>query len=192
MFADPTLPNHVIYQPKNSSNLKIPVVVWGNGQCFGDGTIFQAFLGQVASYGVLVIAGGKPGKGAPDGTTINAQNLKDGIDWAVRNAGTGNYTHVDASRLAIWGQSCGGFLALQLASDSRVKSVGIFNSGSTMIGGSTNAVATLRKPIFYFIGGTCDMAYPAVSHPMVDQRSLELSLTEPTIGRGRLQSYRSG
>jgi hypothetical protein len=161
MYADPTLPNHVIYQPKNPAGLKLPVIVWGNGQCYGDGTIFQAFLGQVASFGVFVIAGGQLGTGVNN--RVNAANMEEGISWAVKNAGTGNYTHVDASRLAVWGQSCGGLLAIQNAADPRVTSVGIWNSGSTMIGGRTSQVSGLKKPIFYFIGGTCDMAYTAVS-----------------------------
>lgn len=138
--------------------------MWGNGQCYGDGTIFQAFLGQVASYGVMVIAGGALGNGNPNGQpTVDASNLKAGIDWAVKNAGTGNYTHVDASRLAVWGQSCGGVLAIANGADSRVTSLGIFNSGGGLIGGGSSAVSNLKKPLFYFLGGSCDIAYAAVS-----------------------------
>ena len=153
----------MIYQPKNPSGIKTPVVVWGNGQCYGDGTVFQAFLGQVASYGVFVIAGGVLGGGNPSQyPATNAANLKAAIDWVTKTAGTGNYTHVDASRLAVWGQSCGGTLAIANAADSRVQSVGIFNSGSGLIGGSTSAVSNLKKPLFYFLGGSCDIAYTAV------------------------------
>ncbi|KAK0617737.1 hypothetical protein B0T14DRAFT_498698 [Immersiella caudata] len=158
-FSDPTLPNHVVYQPKNPAGLKMPVIVWGNGQCFGDGAIFQAFLGQVASYGIVVLAGGKLGTGTNE--RVTAATMKQGIDWAVKVAGTGNYSHLDASQLAVWGQSCGGLLAIQNAGDERVTSVGIFNSGSSMIGGSAVSLRGLKKPVFYFVGGTCDMAYPS-------------------------------
>ncbi|KAK0742704.1 hypothetical protein B0T18DRAFT_413551 [Schizothecium vesticola] len=73
--------------------------------------------------------------------------MKECIEWVVKVARTGNCSHLDASRLAVWGQSCGGLLSIENAADTRVTSVGIFNSGSSMIGASTAPLATLNKPV---------------------------------------------
>ena len=90
----------------------------------------------------------------------------DAIDWAVKNSGKGNYTHLDVSRIAVAGQSCGGLEAYSAGVDKRVGMYGIFNSGGNLMGTVTGGVATaIIKPVFYFLGGPTDVAYSSVSHP---------------------------
>ena len=161
MFEDPTLPKHTFYSPKDTSGLKLPVVVWGNGGCYAAGSAFQSFLGQVASYGVLVIANG-PMSSQASGQTTSAW-LVESMDWVTKNGGKGNYSYVDPTRIAAWGQSCGGLEALSQAQDSRINHIGVFDSGSLSAAESTSVAGKITKPVFYFIGGSTDVAYPNVS-----------------------------
>ena len=132
------------------------MLVWGNGGCAAQGRFFERFLAQIASFGYFVIA-----NGAPNGTgQTTAQWMTDAIDWAVANAGKGAYAAVDASRVAAAGQSCGGIEAYAQASDPRVATIGIFNSGLLT---NYTSIADDKKPTFYFLGGSTDIAYVNVS-----------------------------
>jgi hypothetical protein len=82
----------------------LPVMVWGNGGCAIDSKRYSGFLTTIASHGFLVM-GTVPQEGAP---------LKGKI--AV-------------DKVAVMGQSCGGFLSITLGADARVKTIGVFNSG---------------------------------------------------------------
>src|ERR1700712_492249 len=70
-FTDPTLPKHTIYAPQTPppADVKLPVIVWGNGLCAATGTFFYNFLMEVASHGFVVIANGAP---APASTSTSA------------------------------------------------------------------------------------------------------------------------
>lgn len=162
---DLTLANHTIYQPKViPEGVQMPVIVWGNGGCINVGTIMFPFLIQLASQGVVVIANGAPGNvTASFGDYASAAqdssyDLTDAINWAVANAGKGNYTHMTTSKLLAAGQSCGGVETEYIVGDPRVTSVGIFNSGSGLISPVANFTG-LAKPMFFFLGGTTDIAY---------------------------------
>lgn len=101
--------------------------------------------------------------------------LRDSVSWAAEHAGTGGkYATVDASKIAVAGQSCGGLEAYHLRDDDRVKFLGIFNSGFLpMDPGSSGGVSVpwedpssieeVHKPVFYFLGGPSDIAYENVS-----------------------------
>jgi hypothetical protein len=58
IFTDPTLPRHTIYAPKTPppADVKMPVIVWGNGLCAAMGTFFYNFLAEIASHGYIVYA----------------------------------------------------------------------------------------------------------------------------------------
>jgi len=132
------------------------VLVWGNGGCFGDGLMFAPFLTNVASYGFIAISSGAPGG---TGGTQPAQ-IAQSVDWISHLAGSGDYSTVDASRIAAAGQSCGGLEAYTLYNDSRVDVIGIFNSG---ILGNADDIKLVKQPVFYFLGGSTDIAYANVS-----------------------------
>ena len=71
MFADPSLPAHVIYAPADLAKAgRLPVVVWGNGACINAGNRFRAFLTDLASHGFLVIGSGVM---APASMEVGAQ-----------------------------------------------------------------------------------------------------------------------
>lgn len=131
-------------------------MLWGNGGCSADATGQGPFLQQLASYGVLIIASGTP-KGT--GQTTSAV-MKQSIDWITQQAGKGTYSNIDASRIVAAGFSCGGIEAYDQIWDSRVMGIGIWSSG--LLNNQT-AAKSYTKPIFYFLGGSTDIAYANVS-----------------------------
>ena len=128
------------------------------------------FLLQLASQGVVVITNGAPGAGGAGNFASfgksgqsSYKSLLSSIDWVAKNAGMGKWVHLDSTRIAAAGQSCGGGETYGVANDPRVKVLGIFNSGGMMgMGGNSNKPAEFKKPIFYFLGGPSDMAYKNV------------------------------
>lgn len=157
--ADPTLPTHTIYRPKDLSSFTgktaLPIVSWGNGACANAGTLFQVFLTQVASHGYLVISIGpkdaplpafaqrrentpapSPAPAAqtpavPAAASRDVQ-LIDAIDWAIKeNARPGSalHAHLNPDRIAVMGQSCGGLQTIAVSADPRIKTSVLWNSG---------------------------------------------------------------
>ncbi len=64
MVADPTLPTHTLYRPKDIAAIgkeKLPVVAFANGACINFGNSFRYFLSEIASHGFLAIATGPIG-----------------------------------------------------------------------------------------------------------------------------------
>ncbi|KAI4603058.1 hypothetical protein KJ359_005848 [Pestalotiopsis sp. 9143b] len=174
----------------SSPSLKLPVVVWGNGGCapcefFPVGLKFRGLLGEVASWGVLAIATG-PAFVDPEGyvdpnanetssgDTLVGENpaaLTAAIDWVYANAGKGDWQHIDSTRIGVWGQSCGGLEAYAAgAHDDRVSHLGIFNSGQLSANASEEVASNITKPIFYFLGGPTDVAYPNADKTLQGER----------------------
>jgi dienelactone hydrolase len=63
------------------------------------------------------------------------EHMRQAIDWAVQQhalAGGRPRGRIATTKIAVAGQSCGGGLSTQLASDPRVTTVGIFNSGTRL------------------------------------------------------------
>jgi hypothetical protein len=58
------LPYQTVYRPRDLTSApaaKIPIVAWGNGGCAANGgVVARPFLMEIASYGYLIIAPGKP------------------------------------------------------------------------------------------------------------------------------------
>ena len=72
--TDPSLPEKTIYAPINppKDNIKMPVIVWGEGGCYKTGTFYQPYLTEIASHGYLVLANGPP-VGGPQKTLTTLQ-----------------------------------------------------------------------------------------------------------------------
>ena len=188
--TDPGLPGHVVYRPADLAPFagnRLPVVIWGNGACADDGTAHRFHLAQIASYGYLVVAAGhwrsgpgateeprsieRPADGGLPPPATTAEDVLDGLDWAVaENGRKGSTLHnlIDTDKVAVAGHSCGGLQAIELADDPRIKTVlihnsGIFNSGVSTIPGVRASKEMLRdfhQPVIYILGGPDDIAYP--------------------------------
>ncbi|TLS23681.1 uncharacterized protein PpBr36_06596 [Pyricularia pennisetigena] len=147
-----SLPRHTIYRPNNAAAAgAMPVLIWGNGACSGDGTSARNFLTQIASYGFLVVSQGVPGGGGS--TTVD--EMRQAVTWAAN--GAGGAFNVDRTKIMTAGYSCGGTEAYAFVDDARVSSIGIFNSGML---GNYDLAKTIRKPVIIALGGPSDMAYP--------------------------------
>jgi hypothetical protein len=173
----PGLDNHTVYAPKViPENVKLPVIVWGNGGCSGDSTGFSKFLTEVASHGYYIVVNGKPGAGM--GSSTKGTDLVDAINWIYANAGKGALATVDKSQLAAAGQSCGGIQAYSASLDPRVTLTGIFNSG-LISQGNTKLFEKLHAPIGYFLGGSTDIAYLNVSILSIPSQFCKLGMLTP-------------
>ena len=195
----PSLPHHVIYRPAQLNALgsrKLGVYIFGNGACSNDGASSRLHLLEVASHGYLAIAPGRirsgPGATAPltpapaskprptDGSPVtmaarptSQQELLAALDWALaqnRDPKSPYYRKIDPAAIAMSGYSCGAFQALLVASDPRIKTVIVMNSGIYIPGSEVvidgmedltkDLLAKLRTPTFYLLGGETDIAYP--------------------------------
>lgn len=113
--------------PKKDS---LPVMVWGNGGCAIDSTRYSGFLTTISSHGFVVL-GTVPQEGAAR-RQENADDIRAAIDWAEKEnarAGSPLEGKIATDKVAVMGQSCGGFLSIALGADPRVKTIGVFNSG---------------------------------------------------------------
>ncbi|PVH98064.1 alpha/beta-hydrolase [Periconia macrospinosa] len=153
-YEDPTLPEHTIFMPaKPPSGVKMPVVLWGNGQCYGDGLAYGGFLSQVASYGIVVIANGwvsTSSKNKYQGDiTKDLKYLTDSITWIQGKAGQdGNFSTVDAAALGVAGHSCGGYQTVEMRKDSRVKMLAPFGYFTEQSQWATD----IKVPVGAFVG----------------------------------------
>jgi hypothetical protein len=192
---DASLPAHVVYRPRDLASLKrqkMPVYIWGNGGCSADGTSSRNHLVEIASHGYLVVAAGTIPKGAPRAAppppagaaegapprqpagplpaATPTSSLREALDWVIHENGRkGSPYHgrIATDRIAVSGWSCGGIQALNVASDARVKTAvimnsGFFNGGGSQISGiesDKNSLGKLHTPVLYVLGGPTDIAY---------------------------------
>lgn len=190
MELDPGLPDFVIYRPADLSRVpagKLGVFAWGNGACADDGASSRLHLSEIASHGYLVIAPGKwrngPNARAPRAKPrvadengvlppppTTAADLTKAIDWALAETerqGSRYASRIDRNAVAVGGFSCGGVQALQVASDPRIRTVVVQNSGLLPEGAGRipgmalpkSALGKLHTPVIYIQGGPSDIAY---------------------------------
>jgi hypothetical protein len=126
-------PGHVVFRPADLSAFPakdtLPVMAWGNGGCAINSTRYGGFLSTIASHGFLVIAtAAKEGEKRQS----NADDMRAALNWAEAEAkrdGSPLKGKIATDKMAVMGQSCGGFLSVALGVEPRVKSIGVFNSG---------------------------------------------------------------
>src|SRR6185295_16338970 len=149
-------PGHVVYRPADLAPFpkkdKLPLVVWGNGGCAINSTRYGGFLSTNASHGFVVMA-----TAAQTGVTrATADHLKAAIAWAEtenKRAESPLKGKIAIDRISVMGQSCGGFMSLELGADPRVKTIGVFNSGAQGDAAAVAAtVAKLRGPVLLING----------------------------------------
>jgi hypothetical protein len=152
--------------PKKDS---LPLMVWGNGGCGIDSTRYGGFLTTIASHGFLVMST-VPVQGAAR-RTENADDVRAAIDWAAKEnvrAESPLKGKIALDKVAVMGQSCGGFLAMTLGADPRVKTIGVFNSGVQEATGAVNstqptaaALTQLHGPVLLINGHEPDFMMAA-------------------------------
>ena len=146
-------PGHVVYHPEDLSPFPgkdtLPLMVWGNGGCAINSTRYGGFLTTIASHGFVVMAtAAQPGV-----TRATADHLRAAIAWAETEntrAESPLKGKIALDKIAVMGQSCGGFMALELGADPRVDTIGVFNSGAQ--GDAAGTVAKLHGPVLLING----------------------------------------
>ncbi len=226
---DPSLATHTVYRPQDLSKVKgkLPIIAWGNGGCANNGLSHRNFLMEIASYGFLAIAIGPPqaapplGEGkqgpppaakgdakqaAPAGPATKSSQLLDAVNWAIaENSRKGSMYQgkLDPSKIAVMGMSCGGIQSLAVATDPRVKLVGIWNSGLLNAPNGPGAPAMedvhkdqldkLHSPIFYVNGDKTDIAH---DNAMDDYKRITkvpaIQLWRDGVGHGGTYSQPNG
>jgi len=149
-------PAHVLYRPADLAPFpdadSLPVLVWANGGCVADSAGYAEFLTTIASHGFLVVTSAEhEGR-----TRIDADSLRTGIDWTEAEnvrAGSALAGRIATDRVAAMGQSCGGGLTLEIAADTRLDTIGVWNAGS----GGAAALAGIHTPALYVNGGDRDL-----------------------------------
>ncbi len=207
---DDSLLTHTIYRPAKLGAIKHPVMVWGNGACKKSGLLFAEFLAEIASQGVVIIADGPPipekrtppeqrreppprptpSSLKPDGTALIAA-----LDWIeARNKQPDNrfFNHIDMSKVAVMGMSCGGLMAYGASGDKRVTTVGIWNSG--LLEPNAAIFNALHGSVLIVTGGPQDVAHP---NGLRDFETMPANIpvfhaVRPTIGHGGTYSEDNG
>lgn len=176
MLTESTLPTHTVFRPRDLNAFgkqnKLPVISWGNGACANSPWEHVNFLSEVSSHGFLVIAiGPMPMEGEKGNGKSTSSQLTDAIDWAIaQNADKKSpyYNKLDVSKIAVSGMSCGGLQTLEVASDPRVSTIvvcnsGIFNTPGNGISGmpslTKESLNKIHTPTLYMLGGETDIAY---------------------------------
>jgi uncharacterized protein GlcG (DUF336 family)/dienelactone hydrolase len=144
LSGDATLPTHTIYRPRDLKPFgranRLPLVAFANGGCRDSSAEFRNLLSEVASHGYVVVAIGPAGTAAVAGSeehvgTTKASQLLDAVDWATRETARPEsifFQKIDATKVAVVGQSCGGMQALAVSGDPRVSTSIILNSSSAI------------------------------------------------------------
>ena len=177
MLEDPSLEAHTIFAPQDLSAFgkknKLPVLVWGNGACTNSPWEHYKFLNEIASYGFLVIATGYiPMEEVPyrGPMSTSAQQIES-IDWAIAqnaNKESPYYGRIDVEHIAAAGMSCGGLQTLDNATDPRLTTIMICNSGLFINPGTAvpnmpmpakERLQEIEVPVIYILGGPEDIAY---------------------------------
>ena len=176
MLQEASLPTHTVFRPANlkafGGSNKLPIIAWGNGACANSPWEHVNFLSEVASHGFLVVAiGPMPQEGEKGGGRSTSSQMKDAIDWAIAQNSDKNsplYKKIDVSKIAVSGMSCGGLQTLENATDSRVTTTVVCNSGIFINPGTgmpgmpaltKEQLAKLHTPTLYLLGGEKDIAY---------------------------------
>jgi hypothetical protein len=155
--VDPTADTFTIYRPEHRDRL-LPIVAWANGGCFQDGTFTGEFLKEISSYGFLVIADGPPG--GSDMSPSDGTRQKAMVDWALKEneRPCSTYYHtLNTEKIAVTGGSCGGLMTFYAASDTRVTTAVLWNSG--LFERDQKLYDSLHAPMAIFDGGEEDPAY---------------------------------
>ncbi len=162
-------PRHVLYRPEDLRAFPyedtLPVLIWGNGGCAMNSTGYRGFLTTVASHGFVAVATAVIE--GEETRRANAADLKQGLDWVMaENERPESPLHgkISTDRVAVMGTSCGGFMSIELGSDPRVDTIGVFNSGVQAAARddrspqapTPDALAALHGPVLLVNGHTRD------------------------------------
>lgn len=202
------LPRHTVYRPLQLPATALPLYVWGNGGCSGNGLAHAAHLRQIASQGYVIVSLGVAGGGAPapaDGTAdaTQASQMIEAIEWAERETardGGPFHRRIDVTKIAVGGHSCGGLQALSVSHDPRIDTTLVLNSGIYNVPGSGRSriqveksqLARLHAPALYLTGGPSDIAHVNASDDVTRIDRVPVFFGSLPVGHGGTFSQPDG
>jgi hypothetical protein len=150
-----------IYRPMDLGGAeKYPILVWGEGGCSQDGYSNSAAMGEIASWGYMIIADGTPGGTGACAGGQDGKAFLDYITWAIAENGkscSAYYQSLDTTKIAADGFSCGGLMAENVSGDARFAAIGITSSG--LMGANSSLYNKIHTPFKIMNGGSSDIAY---------------------------------
>ena len=190
---DPGLADWTVYRPDDlgGGETQHPVLVWANGGCLQNGTLYGQWLLELASHGYIAIADGKP---QPAGADPAAGGIRTGAgaepqvmaaEWIIAENDrpcSQYYRKVDVAKIAVAGQSCGGIMSMAAAGDDKIATAIIFNSG--LFAADQAIYSALHTPIAFFIGGMSDIAYSNAERDVMNIDNVPLFYGNLDVGHG--------
>ncbi len=215
-YSDKALPTHTIYRPADLKG-RYPVVLWGNGSCVDSNFGYREFLAQIASHGFIVLAIGPyrdspaprqqrpqdPAQWPPFETSY--KQMLEALDWITaenRRQGSAFQGKVVVDKVAAMGHSCGGLQTVKVATDRRITTALVLNSGMITDDDQymvrhelkRSVLDQLHAPIAYFIGGESDIAYANSEKDWTDlqRRRIPALNAQMDVGHGATYSQPNG
>lgn len=159
-------PEWTVYRPDplGSEDLHA-IMIWAEGGCLQNSTIQGPALLELASWGFVVLADGKP-QDNNTGADPAASGIRSGpaaepmikaMDWITaenERPCSPFYHKLDVAKIGTGGQSCGGMMTLLSADDKRVTTAVVSNSGVS--GNNTMLFASYHAPMLFMAGGSSD------------------------------------
>ncbi len=152
-------------------------------------------------------AGGLPPPPAtpptPADDPTQVQQHRDSLEWITRESGRagGEFAgHVDLSKIAVGGHSCGGLQSLAVSDDARIKTTLVLDSGvyNSRVGTRSGVaieksdLAKLHAPVLYLIGGPSDIAYPNAADDFERINHVPVMFASLPVGHGGTFSQPNG
>lgn len=216
VYSEKSLSSHTIYRPADLKG-RYPVVLWGNGSCVNSSFGYREFLAEIASHGFIVLAIGpyrdspaprqpRPADPAqwPPFETSYTQML-DALDWITaenRRTGSPFNGKVAVDKVAAMGHSCGGLQTVKVATDPRITTAVVLNSGMMPDGDqymnrhdlTRSVLDQMHAPIAYFIGGESDIAYAnsEMDWQELQQRKVPALNAQMDVGHGATYNQPNG
>ncbi len=167
-----SLPGFTLYRPVDlaaaaKAEGKLPILIFGNGACVDSNVEYERMLTEMASYGYVIVTGGtiQQSYGDREHRPHPSEHMIEGLNWLEAKAaekGTEYYRTVDMDRIAFGGHSCGGAQTIAVATDPRVKTYVMYNTGigdMQMSGASKEMLKDFHGPVVYMTGGVSDIAH---------------------------------
>ncbi len=160
----PGFPEWTVYRPEPLDDSKHAIVIFGNGGCLLNGTLFGQWTLELASYGIVSVVDGTPAKSASGDPAANGirpgpdgEPMVMAMDWITaenERPCSPFYQKLAVDKIGIAGQSCGGMMTLLAAGDERVATAMVFNSG--LSSNDSTLFASYHAPMLFLAGGSSD------------------------------------